>query len=70
MSTETEPAPGRYQHFKGGLYEVLFCATAEATRERVVVYRAADGSAWTRPVANWNEQVEQDGRRVPRFRKM
>lgn len=32
--------PGRYRHFKGKEYEVLYIATHSETREEMVVYRA------------------------------
>jgi hypothetical protein len=62
-------APGRYRHFKGGEYEVLFEARHSETEEPLVVYRALGGvgGVWVRPAAMWAEEVEVDGRRVPRF---
>ena len=35
--------PGRYRHFKGKEYEVLYIATHSETREKMVVYRALYG---------------------------
>lgn len=35
--------PGRYRHFKGKEYEVLYIATHSETREEMVVYRALYG---------------------------
>jgi hypothetical protein len=35
-----EPAPGTYQHFKGGYYEVLGVADETETGKRYVVYRS------------------------------
>lgn len=65
----TEPAPGRYRHFKGGEYEVLGVARHSETDERVVVYRPlyGDGGLWVRPLAMFLETVEHAGRPVPRF---
>jgi predicted GIY-YIG superfamily endonuclease len=61
-------APGRYQHFKGGEYEVLGTARHSETEEVVVVYRPAGSDDWwVRPLAMFIENVEVDGRRVPRF---
>ncbi len=64
--------PGKYRHFKGGEYEVLFVATHSETLEEYVVYRALYGEnkIWVRPAAMWNETVERDGKRFPRFRKI
>ena len=44
--------PGKYRHFKGGLYEVIGVARHSETLEEMVVYRAlyGDGGLWVRPV--------------------
>ena len=62
--------PGRYRHFKGGEYELLFVARHSETLEPMVVYRAlyGEGGVWVRPAAMWNEIVEWDGKSFPRFR--
>ena len=62
--------PGRYRHFKGKDYELLFTARHSETEELMVVYRAlyGEGGIWVRPAAMWNEIVERDGQRLPRFR--
>lgn len=61
--------PGRYRHFKGNEYEVLFTARHSETLEELVVYRAlyGEGGVWVRPVSMWNETVERDGMTLPRF---
>ncbi|MGI6269207.1 MAG: DUF1653 domain-containing protein [Candidatus Howiella sp.] len=61
--------PGKYRHFKGNEYEVLFVARHSETMEEMVVYRALYGerAVWVRPAAMWNEIVEKDGRSLPRF---
>ena len=61
--------PGRYRHFKGNEYEVLFTATHSETMEPMVVYRALYGErgVWVRPAAMWNETVERDGKTFQRF---
>jgi hypothetical protein len=60
---------GRYRHFKGKEYEVLYVATHSETLEPMVVYRALYGDAgvWVRPAAMWNETVEHNGRKMKRF---
>lgn len=61
--------PGRYLHFKGKYYEVIGVAKHSETQEELVVYRALyDGSLWTRPKAMFLEEVEAEGKRVPRFK--
>jgi hypothetical protein len=64
------PTPlGRYRHYKGGEYEVVGVARHSETREALVVYRPLynDTGWWVRPHAMFFEQIEVDGRRVPRF---
>lgn len=60
---------GRYRHFKGNEYEVLYIAKHSETLEEMVVYRAlyGDGGVWVRPAAMWNENVERDGKVYKRF---
>ena len=69
---EEDVRPGRYRHFKGGEYEVLFTATHSETGEFYVVYRALYGEkkVWIRPASMWNEKVERDGKRFLRFVKI
>lgn len=61
--------PGRYRHFKGKEYEVLYIATYSETREEMVVYRALYGErgVWVRPASMWNEVIERDGKTYRRF---
>ena len=60
---------GKYRHFKGKEYRVLYLATHSETMEQMVVYQALYGEQgiWVRPAAMWNEKVERDGRIQPRF---
>ena len=61
--------PGRYRHYKGGEYEVLFVARHSETEEELVIYRTlyGDRGYWARPLAMFTEAVDTaDGRR-PRF---
>ena len=60
---------GRYRHFKGMEYEVLFLAKHSETGEPLVVYRALYGEreVWVRPLSMWNEQVERGGNVYQRF---
>jgi hypothetical protein len=65
----SEPAPGRYRHFKGGEYEVVGVARHSETHEPMVVYRPlyGDGGLWVRPLAMFMEAVTHNGQTVPRF---
>ncbi|NLU24339.1 MAG: DUF1653 domain-containing protein [Clostridiales bacterium] len=61
--------PGRYRHFKGNEYRVLYTARHSETLEEMVVYQALYGEhgIWVRPAAMWNETVERNGYKGPRF---
>lgn len=63
---------GIYRHYKGNEYEVLFTATDSETLEEMVVYKALYGEKkiWVRPAFMWNEEVELNGEKVKRFRKI
>ena len=69
MSAAQTLRPGRYRHFKGKEYELLFLATHSETLEPMVVYRALYGERgiWVRPAAMRDEEIERDGRTVCRF---
>lgn len=60
---------GRYRHFKGNEYELLYVAKHSETMEDMVVYRAlyGEGGIWVRPAHMWNETVERDGKTYQRF---
>ena len=60
---------GRYRHFKGNEYEVLFTATHSETQEELVIYKAlyGDERVWARPASMWLETVERDGKIIKRF---
>ena len=57
----------QYRHYKGGLYEHVCVATLESDLSEMIVYRAADGSIWTRPRQVFFEMIEVNGERVQRF---
>ena len=69
---ENEVQPGRYRHYKGGLYEVLGVASHSETGERLVVYRCLYGAfgLWVRPLAMFIEHVVVDGQATPRFARL
>jgi hypothetical protein len=62
-----QPLAGtRWRHFKGGLYEVVLIARAEASLEPQVVYRSLQtDDYWTRPLSVWLDEVSPG---VPRFK--
>ena len=63
---------GKYRHYKGNTYEVTGIAIHSETLEEMVIYKAlyGDGKTWVRPASMWNELVEVNGTKVPRFRLM
>lgn len=66
---EFDIRPGRYRHFKGNEYRVLYLARHSETLEPMVVYQALYGERgiWVRPAGMWNEMVEHGGKRCRRF---
>ena len=63
---------GKYRHFKGNEYEVLYIAKHSETMEDMVVYRAlyGEGGIWVRPAAMWEETVTREGKTFRRFEKI
>ena len=63
---------GRYRHFKGNEYEVLYVAKHSETLEEMVVYRALYGEmgVWVRPAEMWNETITREGKTFKRFEKI
>ena len=61
--------PGRYRHYKGMLYEVLDTVRHSETLEPMTLYRALYGEQglWVRPASMFDEEVEIEGVRQPRF---
>lgn len=61
--------PGRYRHYKGGMYQVLDTVRHSETCEPMTLYRALYGEQglWVRPAAMFLETVVIDGITQPRF---
>lgn len=68
-TTDYTPPAGIYRHYKGNLYQVLHTACHSETQEWLVVYRALYGEygVWVRPLAMFCENVEINGKTLPRF---
>lgn len=60
---------GKYRHFKGNEYRVLYIARYSETLEDMVVYQALYGEmgVWVRPASMWDEIVQRDGLTFRRF---
>jgi len=61
---------GKYQHFKGGRYEVLGIAKHSENLEEFVVYKAlyGEGELWIRPIKMFFDEVNFEENKVPRFK--
>jgi len=66
---------GKYQHYKGKMYEVIGVARHSETLEELVVYRAlydseefGKNALWVRPKKMFLENVVVNGKEVPRFK--
>lgn len=61
---------GIYKHYKGNEYRVLGIATHSENLEKMVVYQALYGEygIWVRPISMWNELVDVNGVKTPRFK--
>jgi hypothetical protein len=61
--------PGRYRHYKGGLYQVLGSVRHSETLEPLTLYQALYGEQglWVRPAAMFAETVHVNGVAQPRF---
>ncbi|WP_178392252.1 DUF1653 domain-containing protein [Burkholderia sp. SRS-W-2-2016] len=58
----------RFRHYKGGIYELVCEATLESDPTvTMIVYKAANGTIWTRPSTVFFELIEVDGAKVQRF---
>lgn len=60
---------GLYRHYKGNTYNVIGVAKHSEDETELVVYRPTYGerALWVRPLDMFNEDVEVDGERIPRF---
>ncbi|WP_100644449.1 DUF1653 domain-containing protein [Alteromonas facilis] len=61
--------PGRYRHYKGNEYEVIDVAIHSEDESLLVVYRPlyGEGKLWVRPLSMFTENVNVDGKTMPRF---
>ncbi|MES2593623.1 MAG: DUF1653 domain-containing protein [Bacteroidota bacterium] len=66
--------PGKYEHYKGKLYEVIGIAKHSETLEELIVYKALyqkEGeNLWVRPIKMFTETVIVEGKEMPRFKSI
>lgn len=67
-----ETPPGKYRHYKGGLYEVVGTVRHSENLESMTLYRALYGEMglWVRPAEMFNGEVVIDGVLMRRFTKL
>lgn len=62
---------GIYRHYKGKMYRFIRVVRHSETLEEMALYETlydnALGVFWVRPLKMFEETVEVDGKRVPRF---
>lgn len=64
-------APGsRWRHYKGGRYVVTDVVIIERTGEVGIVYRSLEHPlvTWLRPLVEWQDMMDYEGKQVFRFR--
>ena len=63
---------GIYEHYKGDRYRVIGVAKHSETLEDLVVYEPLYenkvSKLWVRPISMFLEEVEVNGRKIPRFK--
>jgi cyclomaltodextrinase len=60
---------GLYRHYKGKDYSVLGFAKDSETGQLMVLYVPlyGEGGYWVRPLSMFTEEVENEGKFIPRF---
>lgn len=68
----TRPVDGqRFQHYKGGLYEIVATGFIENSELPCVVYRSLKKNiVWVRTAENFLESVEENDVTKPRFKPL
>lgn len=73
LPKDAPKAGDMYHHYKGGRYRVVLLADHSNDDEWMVVYEPLyehpDAPYFTRPLREWSESVEWEGKTVQRFTK-
>ncbi len=73
IPADAPKAGEQYRHYKGDPYKVLGIAL-DSNEQWVVVYEPLYGNPaaplFTRPVSEWRQEVEWEGKKVARFSKI
>ncbi len=71
------PFSNKFQHYKGNKYELIYSGVHSDTLEEYVVYRGLYDSEefgknplWVKPKETFFENVELNGEKVPRFKRL
>jgi hypothetical protein len=61
-----------YEHYKGHRYKVIGLAKHSETQEELIVYQDLndENSLWVRPKDMFLENVNIDGKKIERFKKI
>jgi hypothetical protein len=66
------PKPGeKWQHYKGGLYEIVAMCNHTDTDEVLVIYKSLSfGGFHARPYSEWHDKLWMENYQTNRFRKL
>lgn len=61
----------KFQHYKGGLYEIVATGFIEDSEAPCVVYRSLEKDiVWVRTAKDFLQSIEYDGVAQPRFKQL
>lgn len=55
------PEPGKYRHYKGGIYHLVWNARRESDNAWMCCYTKDFSTLWIRPASEWSEVVSPPG---------
>lgn len=69
MKVEYPKLDKLYEHYKGGIYQVITMCNHTETKEPLVICKSLlFGSVYARPLSTWFELIELENKlKVPRF---